>query len=224
LGVLAVASPAAWAIAQATSLAIAGESSSSSSSVKPVEAPVAIKAGSATRAVGRPTWNELSPSQQAALKPLASGWDTLSVAQKRKWQALSKNFPDMPLIEQQRLHSRMSDWVSLSPQQRAQARLNFAETKALSPVEKNAKWEAYQALSPEEKKKLASSSAHSKPVGAATAVKPVPAQKLATAAAPKTTASGAKNSVPHHARIAVAPHQVDHNTLLPQASAPTRTP
>lgn len=223
MGVVAVTSPAAWALAQVTTSATTAESPSLSAQSKPAEQPSALRGSSATKSVGRPTWQELNPSQQAALKPLANGWDTLSVAQKRKWQALSKNFPNMPPLEQQRLHSRMTDWVSLSPQQRAQARLNFAETKDLSPVEKNAKWEAYQALSPEEKKKLASS-AHSKPVGAATAVKPVPAQKLATAANPKLPASSSKHPAPHHARIAVAPHQVDHHTLLPQASAPTRNP
>jgi hypothetical protein len=80
------------------------------------------------------------------------------------------------------MHSRMNEWVTLSPQQRAQARLNFARTKELSkqltPEEKKAKWETYQALSPEEKQKLAAK-ANPKPAGAATAVKPVAPQKLA---------------------------------------------
>lgn len=79
------------------------------------------------------------------------------------------------------MHSRMNEWVTMSPQDRATARLNFAKTKELSkqftPDEKKAKWETYQALSPEEKAKLAANSP--KPAGAATAVKPVPAQKLA---------------------------------------------
>lgn len=80
------------------------------------------------------------------------------------------------------MRSRMNEWVALSPQQRAQARLNFAKTKELSRVlsaeEKNEKWRAYQALSAEEKQKLAAK-ASPKPAGAATAVKPVAPQKLA---------------------------------------------
>ncbi len=80
------------------------------------------------------------------------------------------------------MHSRMNEWVNMSPQDRAAARLNFAKTKELSkqltPDEKKAKWETYQALSPEEKAKLAAK-ASPKPAGAATAVKPVPTQKLA---------------------------------------------
>ena len=80
------------------------------------------------------------------------------------------------------MHSRMNEWVAMSPQQRAAARLNFAKTKELSkeltPDEKKAKWQTYQALSPEEKAKLAAK-ATPKPTGAATAVKPVEPQKLA---------------------------------------------
>ena len=80
------------------------------------------------------------------------------------------------------MHSRMNEWVAMSPQQRAAARLNFAKTKELSsqltPDEKKAKWEIYQALSPEEKARLAAK-ASPKPAGAATAVKPVAPQKLA---------------------------------------------
>jgi hypothetical protein len=130
-----------------------------------------------------PSWAELNPLQQQALKPLALSWNTsLSQSQKRKWLKLSKNYPSLPPEEQATMHSRMNEWVSLSPQQRAQARLNFGKTKELSrqltPEEKKAKWQTYQALSPEEKQKLAAK-ASPKPAGAATAVKPVAPQKLA---------------------------------------------
>jgi hypothetical protein len=106
----------------------------------------------------------------------------------------------------------MTEWVALSPQQRIQARLNFAESKQLSPDDKKAKWEEYQALPPEEKRKLAAGAASAaKPPATAAAVKPVAPRKLAT--------------VPHAGdakppRIAAAPNQVDHNTLLPQQVPP----
>jgi hypothetical protein len=83
----------------------------------------------------------------------------------------------------------MSEWAALSPQQRAQARLNFGETQQLSTEEKKAKWEAYQALSPEEKRKLAESASRKPPTTAA-AVKPVAPQKLATL--PKATSEDTK--------------------------------
>jgi hypothetical protein len=132
--------------------------------------------------VSRPVWAELTVQQQIALRPLAPGWDTISEAQKRKWLEISKGYPSLTPEGQSIMHSRMTEWVGLSAQQRAQARLNFAQTKELSkeltPEEKQAKWQSYQALSVEEKQKLAAK-ASPKPAGAATAVKPVPPQKLA---------------------------------------------
>jgi len=130
----------------------------------------------------KPLWVELTAPQQQALVPLAPKWDTLSETQKRKWLALSQNFPKMSGAEQAKLHSRMTEWVALSPQQRTQARLNFGQTQQLSPDDKKAKWEAYQALPAEEKKKLAARAA--KPPATAAAVKPVPTDKLAIAPKP----------------------------------------
>ncbi len=121
--------------------------------------------------------------QQQTLKPLASSWATLTAAHKRKWLEVSKNYPSLPPEGQATMHSRMNEWVALSPAQRAEARLNFAKTKELSKQltaeEKKAKWETYQALSAEEKQKLAAK-APPRPTGAAPAVKPVGPQKLTT--------------------------------------------
>jgi hypothetical protein len=164
----------------------------------------------------KPLWNELTPAQQQALAPLAGTWETVSVTQKRKWIALSQNFPMMSGAEQAKLHSRMTDWVALSPQQRTQARLNFGQTQQLSPKDKKAQWEAYQALSPEEKRKLAAKAP--KPPAAAAAVKPVAPDKLA--GGPK----GKHKAQNKSARIAAGPNQVDHNTLLPQQAAPAPAP
>lgn len=150
---------------------------------KPASAASSAKSATAkTSASSRPSWAELTSMQQQTLKPLAASWNTLSEAQKRKWLEISKNYHSLPPEGQTTMHSRMNDWVALSPQQRAEARLNFAKTKELSkqltPEEKKAKWQTYQALSPEEKQRLASK-ATVRPNGAATAVKPVAPQKLA---------------------------------------------
>jgi hypothetical protein len=166
-------------------------------------------------------WTELTPEQHQALSPLAAKWDTLSEAQKRKWLALSRNFPKLSQPEQAKLHSRMTDWAALSPQQRTQARLNFGETQQLSPDDKKAKWEAYQALSPEEKGKLAAGV--TKPPATAAAVKPVTPRKLAVVPKP---ANRQDSKTP---RIAAAPHQVEPSTLLPRQApaavpAPAATP
>lgn len=137
--------------------------------------------------VGGPGWAELSAAERDILRPLASSWNALTPGHKSKWRQMAKSYPSLPTEEQVKMQGRMKEWVALSPQQRNQARLNFAKTKELSkeltPEEKKAKWQAYQALSEEEKRKLAAK-APPKRVGAAATVKPVAAQKLATVPSP----------------------------------------
>ncbi len=128
-------------------------------------------------------WSALNAAQRQALQPLAPSWDSLSAGQRRKWLEISREYPSLSATDKAKMHSRMSEWVALSARERANARLNFAATselsKELSPQEKKAKWEAYQSLSAEEKKKLAEAGAR-RPPGAATATRPVAADKLAT--------------------------------------------
>jgi hypothetical protein len=169
-------------------------------------------AKSVTPVASGPLWRELKPAEQQALAPLAGTWNTLSEAQKRKWLALSKNFPKLSADEQATMQARMTEWAALSPQQRTEARLNFAVTKQLSPDEKKAKWEAYQALPPEEKKRLAA--AAPKPPATAAAVKPVSPGKLATVPK-KPAASGTKPAAP--ASAPAAPR-------APAASVPVALP
>lgn len=169
------------------------------------------------RRVIKPLWRDLRPAEQQALAPLASTWDTISYVQKRKWLTVSQNFPKLAPAEQEKLHSRMTEWVALSSQQRTQARLNFGATRQLAPDDKRAKWEAYQALPAEEKRKLAA--AAPKPPATAAAVKPLPDGKLATVPRNKP--------ITKSPRIAVPSGPVDHNTLLPRtapASAPASAP
>lgn len=164
---------------------------------------------------GKSAWKDLTPAQQQALKPLAERWDSLAAERKRKWLVISRNYPSLPPAEQAKLHNRMNEWVSLSLQQRNQARLNFAETKKLTPEQKAEQWQAYQALSPEEKKKLAAK-APTKPAGVAVP-KPASPQKLANV--PVTRHAPIKG-----ARLAAAKYPVQENTLLPQQHVPQSVP
>lgn len=157
----------------------------------------------------KPSWKDLTPEQQLSLKPLAAHWSTLEEAHKRKWIAMAMNYPNLPPAEQDKIRSRMTEWVSLNQQQRTQARLNFARSKQLTPSQKTATWQAYQALSPEEKQKLATS-AIPKPVGVAAAVKPVPPHKLAIV--PMT-----RQTPVHLPRLSTANDTLNRNTLLPNS-------
>ena len=159
-----------------------------------------------------PLWQELTPEQQISLRPLAHQWNSLREVQKKKWMTIAAGYVRLAPAEQVKLHSRMTQWMSLSQQERAQARLNFSTSKQLTPTQKAATWEAYQALSPEEKQKLATTAAP-KPQGAATAVKQVPAHKLATV--PQNRSS---------AKLAPKVAAIDQNTLLPTPPSPADAP
>ena len=152
-------------------------SSAVNKSTKPVAVPKATK----------PAWTDLKPEQQAALAPLQAEWPKISETQKRKWLEVSKNFGKLQPDEQTKLHGRMREWVALSPQQRAAARLNFSAAKTLTPEEKQKQWQAYQALSPADKQKLAAKAKDSTPNSAALANqsqnKTLPVSKLQPAAA-----------------------------------------
>ena len=191
----------------------AGEPAAPNSVAKPApqaSAPMAARASapkSDTSLPSRPLWLELTPAQQLALQPLHGHWNGLSDAQKRKWLVLSKNYPNMASAEQAKLQARMTEWVALSAQQRTQARLNYVQAKAISPTEKQEKWQAYQALSPEEKNKLARTQPPAK--GAAPVVKP-------DAAAQLTRVPTSPKSVKPGQKIATATHKIDQKTLLPQ--------
>ena len=183
------------------------------SSAKPPNSGTPATNSRALKISAKPAWQDLTPSQKLSLKPLAANWNTLGEGQKRKWIAIAANYPGLAPTEQAKLHSRMTEWVSLSPQQRTQARFNFAESKQLTSSQKAATWEAYQALSPEEKQKLAIS-APPKPAGAAAAAKPVPPQKLT--AVPVT-----RQTPKQTPKISAANQTVNRNTLLPQPQPPT---
>ena len=180
----------AWAstlMRMATAAIAISAASSSANAQLPLDAKGA-KAGAPISAaavapkpavVAKPLWSELNLSQQLALQPLAEHWNSLSLGHKRKWLAITRNYPKMTPEEQTVMHSRMSGWATLSQQQRVQARLNFAEVKQIPADERKAKWEAYQALSDEQKRELAEKAAVKPPRGAAIPAKPVSAQKFA---------------------------------------------
>ncbi|WP_427912430.1 DUF3106 domain-containing protein [Ramlibacter sp. MMS24-I3-19] len=182
----------------------------------------------ASRVQGKPLWAELTPDQQHALRPLAPSWNGMSEGHKRKWLAMSQNFRSLSPDEQAKLQTRMTEWSALSPQQRTQARLNFAEAKRLTADERKAKWEAYQALSPEEKRKLAAGAPKKTPPTAA-AVRPIPPQKLARVPHPSAAARepriAAGPAVPQHVAPAPAPVPAPVPTSVPTTSpAPAAVP
>ena len=156
---------------------------------------------------GSGNWKQLKPSEQAALAPLAAQWGELTPTQRNKWLVIAHQFDKLSGAEQQVMQARMREWVALSPAQRNQARLNFNTVQSLSKDEKKSRWDEYQALSEEEKRKL-SAGVLAPAKTAAPSRKPAPADRLVQPTV---------RSVPSAALPPRAP--IDRKTLLPLPAA-----
>lgn len=175
-------------------------------------APSQAPAAGANTTSPTPRWGALTSTQQQSLLPLSGTWDTLSDGHKRKWLNIARTYPSLAPAEQEKLHSRMGQWAALKPSDRERARLNFVETKKLSPPDRASNWEAYQALSPEEREQLAKRAAR-KPAGAATVIKPAPQDKL-------TVVPVTRHTPPSVRELAISKQPIDRKTLLPLAPRP----
>jgi hypothetical protein len=205
----------------------------------------------AQQAAGDPSWASLTPAQRSALAPLERDWATIDVDRKQKWLEIAARFRTMSPQERQRVQQRMTEWTRMTPQQRGQARLQFQQARQLTPQEKQARWEAYQALPAERKEELARRPArgdsrradaerksnvvpHPTDAGAAKPVAPtiVQAKPGATTTLVTKPPAPPPHQQPGLPKIAATPGFVDSATLLPKrgaqaaavqpASAPTR--
>lgn len=101
------------------------------------------------------TWDELPAATKSSLQPLQDAWQNLTAADRAKWLELSATYPSLPAAQQKRLHARMLQWVEMPSAQRNKAREAFLKSQSeLATADRKAQWEAYQALSDAEKKRL----------------------------------------------------------------------
>lgn len=100
-------------------------------------------------------WSSLTPAQQQALAPLRPTWETTSTAGRLKWLQVAERFPRMPAEERRRVQERMAAWAAMSPADRARARAQFQEARRIGSDERQARWQAYQALPEDERRRLA---------------------------------------------------------------------
>lgn len=183
------------------------------------------KPASTSKAADKLRWRDLSIAQQDALMPLVDEWSKLDGTRKQKWLDIANRFSAMKPDEQQRVHERMRDWIKLTPEERRMARENFARSKKLEPAELSARWELYQQLPEEEKKKLATDAARKKqlanlPSASQSTIKtiapiksgvpaaipnPAPAAPGNAPAAPVAPASAPAVLAPTGAALAIAP-------------------
>ena len=187
-----------------------------------------------------PKFASLSTDEQAALKPLEKDWAGISTERKQKWRAIAARFPKMPVEERRRIQTRMAEWAQMSPEQRGKVRLQFQEATKSSPQNRQAQWEAYQALPADQKRDLASKAISVPPSGAAPSaqVKSNIVANPALAAPPRSVSPAVVQAQPGATtnliskRVAPPAHQqtgqpkiaassefVDAATLLPQKGA-----
>lgn len=171
------------------------------------------KAAAAPATESGPRWQELSASQRAALKPLERDWSSIDAARKQKWMEIAARYPNLPPAEQQRISARMAEWAKLSPSERGQARLNYQATRELAPEERQARWQAYQALSAEQRGKLAARAA---PASAAVARNSDLGRKAAT-----RDAVQAKSNIVPNPSFAAPPRPVGPTVVQARPGATT---
>lgn len=146
-----------------------------------------------------PTWARLSAAQRQALSPLQRDWASIDASRKQKWLEVAARFPAMPADERQRVQERMAAWAALTPAERTRARMQFQESRLISPEERQARWEAYQAL-PEDERVALAQRAKQAARAASTAASSIPSASARPASGAGGTAV-AKNNVVAPVRV-----------------------
>jgi hypothetical protein len=141
--------PAAVAVASAPALASAALALTNEFPALPSQSPL--------------SWARLSPAQRVALAPFENQWDAFSDARKRKWLKIAARFSKLSPDAQKRLHERMAEWVTMTPEERRVARENYQASKDLPAQAREKAWKAYQQLPEEQKEKLALAERRRKP-------------------------------------------------------------
>lgn len=167
------------------------------------------------RLAAGPGWAELSASQRQALQPLQAQWSGIDPQRKQKWLDVAARYPDLPTVQQQRLHERMLDWATMTPAQRNAARISFEELRRLPATERQTRWETYQNLPAEERKAL-TEQASNRPLAASAP------QAAATRKIPAVDNVQAKSNIVNAPRPTVRPQPVAPGTVLAGVGTSTR--
>lgn len=164
-------------------------------------------------------WSDLKPAQQKSLKPLEREWSAIDAPRKQKWLELSSRYSKLTPDEQARVQQRMSEWAKLTPRERGEARMHYQEAKQVPAQDREARWKAYEALSPEQKQQLA---ARAVPSAASTdaARKPVPPSGRSGDKA-RDAAPQAKSNIVPNPSFAAPPRAVGPTVVQARPGATT---
>lgn len=117
------------------------------------------------------TWQSLDANQRQALAPLAQQWATFSEKQQLALLRVAKRYPTLTLLEKQRLQKKLIAWSKLTPEQRKAAREKYQALNK-NPAAKHA--QATRLGKPKQPKENGS-----QPV-VISSVSPIPASAIAT--------------------------------------------
>ena len=146
------------AIALATTAAVAQAPRASGPSAAPASASLPLSRPTGTKEEGV-RWHTLTAQQHEALAPLEKDWPGIDASRKQKWLALAARFKSLSPEERTRITARMAEWAKLTPAERGQARMRFEEARQLPAPDRSARWQAYQALPPEQRQQFAARAA-----------------------------------------------------------------
>jgi Protein of unknown function (DUF3106) len=161
-------------------------------------------------------WSSLTPAQQTALQPLQDSWTSIDGVHKRKWVEIAERFPSLTAADQARIQGRMAHWAQLTPSERWQTRLNYLQAQQIQASQRSTQWEAYQALTPEQREQLAAKASAAGASGAGFSRPSSATSSGATTSLVDSRLSGARANDTGKLKIETHANLVDSKTLLPK--------
>lgn len=194
-----------------------------------------LAAGPLPAAEAAVPWATLNGVEREVLATLESDWTRMDTAGQQKWLKLAGRFASLRPEDQVRIRARMAEWSRLTPVERMLARQQFLDSRDWPARDRQERWQAYQALSPEQRQTLAESALARSAAASAAAS---PSRRVPSPSSTATTPSRAgaavqiqpgattkpllvRSTPPAHQqagmpKIAATPAFVDPATLLPR--------
>ena len=104
-------------------------------------------------------WQALTPAQREALAPLERDWPAIDAPRKQKWIALAARFKTLPPEERARINERMIEWAKPHARRARPGAAALRGSPQVPAPDRSARWQAYQALPPEQRQQFAARAA-----------------------------------------------------------------
>ena len=99
-----------------------------------------------------PAWEQLSSAERDLLTaPIRERWNS-NPGERARMLEHARRWQDMTPEERKRAHHGMKRWSHMDPKKRAEARALFGKMRDMSPEQRKALREEWQAMTPEQRK------------------------------------------------------------------------